>query len=136
MEGGRDPFNRMPLPKQPIDPELLDYYRKIGRLRIASRALDVGKLDFIPTYDLSQLLLVRSCQEETLAVAVNLTEREWELETDSNPCPLISPETTKVCGRIICLPPYSIEYIRLDCLNGTKESQQSVKVHENWEINS
>lgn len=75
----------MPLPKQPLDPELLDYYRKIGRLRTASRALDKGKLDFIPTYDPRQLLLVRSCQEETLAVAVNLTEREWSLRPTQIP---------------------------------------------------
>lgn len=136
MEGGRDPFNRMPLPKTAPEPELLDYYRGIGRLRITSQAFDKGELEFIPTHDVRQLLLVRSCQEETIAVAVNLTEREWEFELDTTPCPLISPDTTKVCGGIVCLPPYSIEYIRIDCLNGTKESQQSVKFHENWEINS
>ena len=112
MEGGRDPFNRMPLPKQPIDPELLEYYRRIGTLRKSIAAFDVGELEFVPTCNLSQLLLVRTHGRERIIVAVNLSMREWELETDSNPCPLISPETTKVCGRIICLPPYSIEYIR------------------------
>ena len=113
MEGGRDPFNRMPLPKQPIDPELLEYYRRIGTLRKSIAAFDVGELEFVPTCNLSQLLLVRTHGRDRIIVAVNLSMREWELETDSNPCPLISPETTKVCGRIICLPPYSIEYIRL-----------------------
>lgn len=42
MQGGRDPYNRAPFPWRAIDPEPLEFCRKLGRLRTELKALQTG----------------------------------------------------------------------------------------------
>ncbi len=42
MQGGRDPYNRMPYPWRRIDPELLEHYREVGGLRDRFSVLATG----------------------------------------------------------------------------------------------
>ncbi len=48
MQGGKDPFNRGTFPWRSVDPELLDWYRRLGALRNAADSLQRGY--FRPVY--------------------------------------------------------------------------------------
>ncbi|MBR5444725.1 MAG: glycoside hydrolase family 13 protein [Clostridia bacterium] len=73
MEGYRDPFCRRPFPWHNIDEDLLEFYRKIGRLRKAESVLKTGVLRLLQVTE-EGVLFVRdpwNGEEYRIVVAVN-----------------------------------------------------------------
>lgn len=116
MEGGRDPFNRMPFVPENADIELTHFYRQIGNLRREERVFALGDLSFIETGDSGQLLIRRSFEDETIIVAANLTYEWFELEFDRQPeimlgnAEIADVQEKKCFCRAL---PMSVEYFRL-----------------------
>ena len=78
MEGHKDPFNRRPYPWGKEDPELLEHYQILGRLRKEQEALRMGSLEFFRA-DNQQLGFVRHHQGKTLRVYVNRSGDVWQI---------------------------------------------------------
>jgi cyclomaltodextrinase len=108
MEGGRDPFNRMPF-KQNGDKALTDYYKKIGEIRRREEAFTDGKLEFIDTGVASQLLIKRQHKDKIIIVAANLSDSDWNLEFEAPPIKLIGQGK---CSKTVCLEPDCVEYYK------------------------
>lgn len=51
MEGGRDPFNRMPYPYGKEDTELIDFYRTLGKIRTKHSEFKSGSFDIVCAHD-------------------------------------------------------------------------------------
>ncbi len=112
MEGGRDPFNRMPFVKENADNDLTHFYRRVGAVRSSEKAFASGKIGFFGTADSGQLLFSRSNGEETILVAANLTQRVWELEVPLGTERLIGRDEAGDLSGIVVLEPYSVEYLK------------------------
>lgn len=110
MEGGRDPFNRMPFVPERADLGLTHFYRRIGAIRASETALTHGDLGFIETGDRGQLLFIREFDDEAIAVAANLTVRSWEIEFERTPVRLLGEGET---SPISAVAPMSVEYFKL-----------------------
>ncbi len=89
MEGGRDPFNRMPYPKKGGDAELKAFYRLIGSFRRLSGVFADGELEMPETFDAHRLLIVRRNEKRLVCAALNLGESDWTVEFDSPACDLM-----------------------------------------------
>ncbi len=110
MEGGRDPFNRMPYVWGREDAELCEFYRKIGAVRKNEPLFGEGSLEIIDTGDISQFLMCREYGTRRLYVAANLSDRPWELEFDAAPKRLL---TKGKCGNVVTLGGGTVEYFVL-----------------------
>ena len=110
MEGGRDPFNRMPFTTE--EPELTRFYRRIGGIRASESVFAKGGLEFIETGDKGQLLFTRS-DGYTIAVAANLTDRVWELGSESDAERLLGEDEPTDTPRLHAVRPMSVEYFKL-----------------------
>lgn len=108
MEGGRDPFNRLPF--RVVDPELTEFYRKIGRVRASMKAFTDGELRLCETNNDRQLLIIRQSKDDAAAIAANLSSSAWELEFETPPKRLLG---SGECGRYVSVEPMSVEYFRL-----------------------
>ena len=51
MEGGRDPFNRMPYPYGREDASLIEFYRSMGKLRTENKDLSDGIFEILSAED-------------------------------------------------------------------------------------
>ena len=80
MEGGRDPFNRMPFVWGREDAELLACYREIGRIRRSLPVFAEGSLSMPDMGDDGRFLLLREKDGVTFAAAANLTDRPWDAD--------------------------------------------------------
>ncbi len=110
MEGGHDPFNRMPYAWGREDKELLGFYRKIGALRKGEKLFSEGDLRIIDTGDAGQFMLCRSFGGRTLAACVNMSDRDWNIEFDKAPIRLLGRGR---CDSVVTLPSESGEYFVL-----------------------
>ncbi len=107
MEGGHDPFNRMPYIWGKEDKSLVEFYRRVGKVRRSENAFAKGDFKIIETFDKGKLLFTR----DNIAVAVNLTDEAWEIEFDTVVQRLLSDDK---CGGKICeVKAGSVEYFRL-----------------------
>lgn len=70
MEGFEDPFNRQTYPWGHEDPELLDWYRSLGRLRRKHQALRRGSIRYVQGKG-PLLAFCRETEEEQLLCAFN-----------------------------------------------------------------
>lgn len=70
MEGFEDPFNRRTFPWGREDPELLDWFTRLGHLRQESAALRRGDIRYRAS-DGPLLAFTRTCGEETVLAALN-----------------------------------------------------------------
>lgn len=110
MEGGRDPFNRMPYIWGHEDRELLAFYRRIGAIRRSEPLFANGDLNIIDTGSRQQFMLTREYEGRVLAAAVNLSDDRWEIEFEKTPKRLLG---RGVCGTTAILEPFSAEYFVL-----------------------
>lgn len=110
MEGGRDPFNRMPYVWGREDSELVSFYRKIGSIRKSEPLFANGDLRIIDTGDPAQFMLCREYMGRRLFAAVNMSEKPWEIEFESAPRRLI--RKGKASGSVI-LASQTAEYFVL-----------------------
>ncbi|MBO7148496.1 MAG: glycoside hydrolase family 13 protein [Clostridia bacterium] len=79
VEGGRDPFNRMPYPWGRENTELLDWYKKIGEIRNGEPIFRDGYFRIIEHTDRFIAYERFNC-ESRIAVAVNLSDKEHILD--------------------------------------------------------
>ncbi|MBQ2710258.1 MAG: glycoside hydrolase family 13 protein, partial [Clostridia bacterium] len=86
MEGGRDPFNRMPFVWGREDPELLAFYRRIGQIRRELPVFADGSLTMPETGDPGRFLLLRQKGGVTFAAASNFSARTWDVELEGARC--------------------------------------------------
>ena len=70
MTGCRDPFNRAAYPWENEDNELIEFYQKLGLLRIENKAFDGG--DYIPVFSgLGYVVFAREKDGNKVLIAVN-----------------------------------------------------------------
>ena len=100
MQGYRDPFNRLPFPWGKEDNEILDYYRKIGKIRREEDVFKGGIFDLL-VCDSNILAFARYKDEEFTVTMVNRSQEKYNF--DSN-IPLKSCEN---CRKISVLKPLS-----------------------------
>ena len=79
VEGYRDPFNRTGYPWGSENQELLSWYESLGKLRREHPVFREGA--FVPVQaDNGVMVYLRRCEEETLLIALNGTDREQIIE--------------------------------------------------------
>lgn len=78
MEGYKDPFNRRTYPWGREDREILDHFKRLGKLRKESDALRLGDIRFFHAAD-KQLSFSRTYQGKTIHVYVNRSGDPWEV---------------------------------------------------------
>ncbi len=107
MEGFEDPFNRRTYPWGQEDTVLLDWFVQLGQMRKSCPALRCGDLRYLESHG-ALLAFQRSCEEETLVVAVNRGEEAESIQLDSG----IALETVMGFGTVdennlLTIPPRS-----------------------------
>lgn len=78
MEGYRDPFNRRPYPWGRENPEFVDHFKRLGRLRREHPALRLGDISFFAAED-KHLGFTRSYEGKTYRVYCNRSGDAWEV---------------------------------------------------------
>ncbi len=78
MEGYKDPFNRRPYPWGREDWEILNHYKRLGRLRKDNEALRLGDIRFFEAGD-KHLGYTRSYNGKTFKIYVNRSGDPWEI---------------------------------------------------------
>ena len=81
MEGYRDPFNRLPYPWGKENAELLDYYKRIGRIRINEPLYKDGYFDIVECT--SELLAFARYNDNQFAITV-VNRSDKKIHIDSN----------------------------------------------------
>ena len=80
MEGYKDPFNRRTYPWGREDPEILSFFRHLGRLRKEREELRLGDIRFFAAGD-KHIGFARSFEGKTSKIYVNRSGDPWEVET-------------------------------------------------------
>ena len=78
MEGYKDPFNRRTYPWGREDRELVDHYKRLGRLRRDQEVLRLGDIQFFTAGD-KHLGFTRTYSGKTLKVYANRSGDSWEI---------------------------------------------------------
>lgn len=124
MEGFEDPFNRRTFPWGREDPELLDWFTRLGHLRQESAALRRGDIRYRAS-DGPLLAFTRTCGEETVLAALNAGDQAavLRLEDGERVQPLLGAARLQTApqGRVLTLPPRTGSLLRL--LDGLEEDQ-------------
>lgn len=81
MEGFEDPFNRRTFPWGHEEPELLDWFTRLGHLRQESAALRRGGIRYRVS-DGPLLAFTRTCGEETILAAFNTGDQTAALRLE------------------------------------------------------
>lgn len=107
VEGGRDPFCRMPYPWGHEEKELIEHYRFLGNLRREHRALKHGDFRFLEHRD-GFVAYVREDENERLLILANSGEREEPFSLTSA---YVDAATGKRLSGRISLPPMSAKIL-------------------------
>ena len=75
LTGGKDPDNRKAYPWGKENKDILDFYKKITKIRCSENALKVGEIEFIDKNN-SILCYERKKDKEKIIVVVNIGEKE------------------------------------------------------------
>jgi len=78
MEGYRDPFNRRPYPWGREDWEMLNHFKRLGKLRKSCEALRLGDISFFEAGD-KHLGYTRTYNGKSVKVYVNRSGDPWEI---------------------------------------------------------
>ena len=78
MEGYKDPFNRRPYPWGREDWEMLNHFKRLGKLRKDCEALRLGDISFFQAGD-KHLGYTRTYNGKTVKVYVNRSGDPWEI---------------------------------------------------------
>ena len=81
MEGYHDPFNRRPFPWGREDEEILSFYRRINRLRLAEELFREGYFELLTAMPASVIAYSRFDKEHCVTVVVNRSDKAVVLET-------------------------------------------------------
>ena len=124
MEGFEDPFNRRTFPWGHEEPELLDWFTRLGHLRQESAALRRGGIRYRAS-DGPLLAFTRTCGEETVLAALNAGDQAavLRLEDGERVQPLLGAARLQTApqGQVLTLPPRTGSLLRL--LDGLEEDQ-------------
>ena len=78
MEGYKDPFNRRPYPWGHEDPDFLNHFKRLGRLRREHPALRLGDIAFFAAED-KHLGFTRSYEGKTYRIYCNRSGDAWDV---------------------------------------------------------
>ena len=78
MEGGKDPFNRRTYPWGKENPNLLEHFRSLGKLRKDHEALRLGDIHFFQAGD-QKLGFSRCYNGKTLRIYINRSQDNWDV---------------------------------------------------------
>jgi glycosidase len=78
MEGYKDPFNRRTYPWGREDREMLDHFKRLGKLRQTYAALRLGDIRFSEAED-KRLSFSRTYEGKTVHVYVNRSGDPWDI---------------------------------------------------------
>jgi len=78
MEGYKDPFNRRPYPWGQEDREMVDHFKRLGKLRREQEALRLGDIHFFEAED-KHLAFSRTHNGKTLKIYVNRSGDPWDI---------------------------------------------------------
>ena len=78
MEGYKDPFNRRPYPWGREDWEMLNHFKRLGKLRKNCEALRLGDISFFEAGD-KHLGYTRTYNGKTVKIYVNRSGDPWEI---------------------------------------------------------
>ena len=78
MEGYKDPFNRRPYPWGREDWEMLNHFKRLGKLRKDCEALRLGDISFFQAGD-KHLGYTRTYNGKTVKIYVNRSGDPWEI---------------------------------------------------------
>lgn len=82
LQGYRDPFNRACYPWGNENPELVDFYKKLGQIRLS---LSMGKRDILPIFFDYGVVCFGFYDNKKLAICcVNLSDNEREIKVPDN----------------------------------------------------
>ena len=78
MEGYKDPFNRRPYPWGREEPELLEHFKRLGKLRKKLDVLRLGSIQFFQAGD-KHLGFTRCYKDTTVKIYANRSGDSWEI---------------------------------------------------------
>ncbi len=78
MEGYRDPFNRRPYPWGREEPDFLNHFKRLGRMRKEHEALRLGDIRFFQAGD-KHVGFTRSYKGKTYRIYCNRSGDSWEI---------------------------------------------------------
>ena len=107
MQGYRDPFNRLPFPWGKEDLEILEYYKKIGKIRKCEPLYKDGSFKIV-NCDSNVLAFARYNDDEFTVTIVNRSDFKYTFETNIL---LKSCETNR---KISVIPPLSAIILKGD----------------------
>ena len=108
LEGYSDPFNRMPYPWGRENKDIVQHYRRVGRIRRESSIYKKGAFRIL-RLDSDLLVFKRYDRSRTYVTAFNNSNNEVQLEFNSSVTELLSNKK----GRHLTVPPWSAIIIRL-----------------------
>ena len=82
MEGYRDPFNRLPYPWGKEEKELVDFYKKIGKIRVNEPLFMDGEFKIVECNE-DILSFTRYNENELILVVVNRSENKYTLKSNT-----------------------------------------------------
>ena len=99
LDGGRDPFNRMPF--EPSNSGLHNYYVRLGKIRRSSAAMTGGDMQILtPTADV--IIILRRVENEKIACVINRSDDYYTVPFDGTPllggceAKLVSPMSVEI----------------------------------------
>ena len=81
MEGYRDPFNRMPFPWGKEDNDLLEHYKKIGKIRIDEKLYKDGYFDIVECNE-DIMSFARYNDKEFVLTIVNRSNKKFHIDSN------------------------------------------------------
>ena len=106
-EGARDPFNRLPYPWGRENTELVEWYKKVGKIRRGERLFEKGYFRVVSAED-GVFAYERFDENEKITVLINRSAHDIVYKNEDDVKALISGAS----GKNIVIPPDSAEIIR------------------------
>lgn len=106
VEGGRDPFNRKPYPWGFENDELVDWYKKLGKIRKSENLFKEGYFRVKESKN-SVFAYERFDENEKIIVVVNLGDTDYKTDIDNGTSLLDK------CADIHTVPPDSVQIIKV-----------------------
>ena len=110
IEGGHDPFCRLPFPWGDEDSELLAHYRKLGEIRRAHTAFKDGDFAFLAVGD-GFVAYERSNREERIVIAANCGSDTVTFGVGAASIDLLCDEKISAT---VCIAPDTVRVLRVD----------------------
>ena len=101
IEGGHDPFCRLPYPWGKEHRGLLSHYKKLGKIRRTHKAFENGDFRFLEVTD-HAVVYERASKDERIFVAANRGEEPFKFRLDGQITDLLTGEA--LCGTVSVAP--------------------------------